>query len=154
MKLVRDSGQSAKRSAAVRGQAGRGATVAGGRRPDAAEENVGIFWPARFCGGSRADLLLEQQSTALLPSCETHVLPFLLLKMPALDRVKIMSAALQPYYEKADPNFPTTAQAPLALLLGARTFLFSPSIESFVCIPSLSVLQSSIFSTSSSVAPQ
>jgi hypothetical protein len=73
LKLVRDSGQSAKRSAAVRGQAGRGATVAGGRRPDAAEQDVGIFWPARFCGGSRADLLLERQSTALLPSCETHL---------------------------------------------------------------------------------
>jgi len=36
-------GQSAKRSAAFRGQAGRGATVAGRRRPGAAEENVGIF---------------------------------------------------------------------------------------------------------------
>ncbi len=36
-------GQSAKWSAAVRGQAGRGATVAGRRRPGAAEQNVGIF---------------------------------------------------------------------------------------------------------------
>jgi hypothetical protein len=36
-------GQSAKRSAAVCGQAGRGATMAGRRRPGAAEENVGIF---------------------------------------------------------------------------------------------------------------
>ncbi len=69
-------GQSAKRSAAVRGQAGRGATVAGRRRPGAAEQNVGIFCPTRFCGGSRADLLLERQSTALLPSCATHLLTF------------------------------------------------------------------------------
>jgi hypothetical protein len=36
-------GQSAKRSAAVRGQAGRGATVAGRRPPGAAEQNIGIF---------------------------------------------------------------------------------------------------------------
>jgi hypothetical protein len=36
-------GQSAKRSAAVRGQAGRGAPVAGRGRPGAAEQNVGIF---------------------------------------------------------------------------------------------------------------
>ncbi len=36
-------GQSAKRSASVRGQAGRGATVAGRRLPGAAEQNVGIF---------------------------------------------------------------------------------------------------------------
>jgi hypothetical protein len=36
-------GQSAKRSAAVRGQAGRGATVAGRRLPGAAKQNVGIF---------------------------------------------------------------------------------------------------------------
>jgi hypothetical protein len=50
-------GQSAKRNAAVRWQAGRGAPVAGRRLP------------ARFCGRSRADLLLERQSTALLPSC-------------------------------------------------------------------------------------
>jgi hypothetical protein len=36
-------GQSAKPSAAVCGQAGRGATVAGRRRAGAAEKNVGIF---------------------------------------------------------------------------------------------------------------
>jgi len=36
-------GQSAKRNAAVRGQAGRGATVTGGSVPGAAEQNVGIF---------------------------------------------------------------------------------------------------------------
>ncbi len=36
-------GQSAKQSAAVRGQAGRGATVAARRLPGAAEQNVGIF---------------------------------------------------------------------------------------------------------------
>ncbi len=36
-------GQSAKRSAAVRGQAGRGATVAGRCLPDATEQKVGIF---------------------------------------------------------------------------------------------------------------
>ncbi len=106
MKLVRDSGQSAKRSAAVRGQAGRGATVAGGRRPDAAEHDVGIFWPARFCGRSRADLLLERQSTALLPSCDTHLLPFLLLKMPALDRVKIMSCSLPTILRKGWSQLP------------------------------------------------
>jgi hypothetical protein len=35
--------QIAKRSAAVRGQARRGATVAGGRLPGAAGQNVGIF---------------------------------------------------------------------------------------------------------------
>jgi hypothetical protein len=29
------------------------------------------FQPARFCGPSRADLLLERQSAALLPSCAT-----------------------------------------------------------------------------------
>jgi len=54
-------GQSAKRSAAVRGQAGRGASVAGRRRPGAAEQNVGIFClpgfvadrgPIRFSSGS------------------------------------------------------------------------------------------------------
>ncbi len=54
-------GQSAKWSAAVRGQAGRGATVAGRRRPGAAEQNVGIFclpgfvadrWPICFSSGS------------------------------------------------------------------------------------------------------
>ncbi len=36
-------GQSAKRSVAVRGQAGRGATVAGRRLPGAAEQKVRIF---------------------------------------------------------------------------------------------------------------
>ncbi len=36
-------GQSAKRSAVVHGQAGRGATVAGRRLPGAAEKNVEIF---------------------------------------------------------------------------------------------------------------
>jgi hypothetical protein len=36
-------GQGAKWSAAVRGQAGRGAIVAGRRLPSAAEQNVGIF---------------------------------------------------------------------------------------------------------------
>jgi hypothetical protein len=36
-------GQSAKPSAAVCGQAGRGATVAGRRRAGAAEKNIGIF---------------------------------------------------------------------------------------------------------------
>ncbi len=49
-------GQSAKRSAAIRGQAGRGATVAwqtsaGCGRPESRD-----FLPARFCGRSRADL--------------------------------------------------------------------------------------------------
>ncbi len=41
-------GQSAKWSDEVRGQAGRGATVAGKRRPGAAEQNVGIFCLPRF----------------------------------------------------------------------------------------------------------
>ncbi len=59
-------GQSAKRSAAVRGQAGRGAPVAGRGRPRAERRD---FLPARFFGRSRADLLLERQSAALLPSC-------------------------------------------------------------------------------------
>jgi hypothetical protein len=36
-------GRSAKRSAAVRGQAGRGATVAGSRLSGAAEHKIGIF---------------------------------------------------------------------------------------------------------------
>jgi len=36
-------GQSAKRSAAVRGQAGSAATVAGRRPPGATEQNIGIF---------------------------------------------------------------------------------------------------------------
>jgi len=51
-------GQSAKRSATIRGQAGRGATVAEGRLPGVAEQKIGNFLPARFCGRSRADLLL------------------------------------------------------------------------------------------------
>jgi hypothetical protein len=42
--------------------------VAGGRLPGAAEQKVGIL-PARFCGRSRADLLLARQSATLLPSC-------------------------------------------------------------------------------------
>ncbi len=41
-------GQSAKRSATIRGQAGRGATVAGGRLPGVAEQKLGNFLPARF----------------------------------------------------------------------------------------------------------
>jgi hypothetical protein len=40
---TRRLGHSAKRNAAVRGQAGKGATVAGRRRPGAAEPIVGIF---------------------------------------------------------------------------------------------------------------
>jgi hypothetical protein len=44
-------GQSAKRSAAVRGQAGRGATVAGRRRPVAAEHKVGISSLPGFVAG-------------------------------------------------------------------------------------------------------
>jgi hypothetical protein len=36
-------GQSAKRSATIRGQAGRGATVAGRRLPGVAEQKLGIF---------------------------------------------------------------------------------------------------------------
>ncbi len=89
-------GQSAKRSTAVAGQAGRGATVAGRCLPGAAGQNVGIFslpgfvadsgqicfsrdslprfflhgntqLPARACGRSRADLLSAQQTAALLP---------------------------------------------------------------------------------------
>jgi len=53
---TRRLGQSSKRSAAVRGQADRR-----------------DFLPARFCGRSRADLLLERQSAALLPSCARPV---------------------------------------------------------------------------------
>jgi len=60
-----DWGQRAKRNAAVRGQAGRGATVAGGRRPGAAEPIIEILGLPGFV----ADLLLERQSTTLLPSC-------------------------------------------------------------------------------------
>ncbi len=41
-------GQSAKRNAAVRGQAGRGATVAGRRLPGAAEQKGGIFCLSGF----------------------------------------------------------------------------------------------------------
>ncbi len=63
-------GQSAKRSAAVHGRRSEGelqwqADVC--RVCDRAEAK--IFLPARFWGRSRADLLLEQQCAALLPSC-------------------------------------------------------------------------------------
>jgi hypothetical protein len=67
-KLCERLGQRAKRSAAVPGQAGRGATVAGRRRLQQSRK-VEIFCLARFCGRSRADLLLARQSAALLPSC-------------------------------------------------------------------------------------
>ncbi len=56
---TRRLGQGAKRSAAVRGQADVG--------------RVRDVLPARFSGRSRADLLLERQSTALLPSCARPV---------------------------------------------------------------------------------
>ncbi len=63
-------GQSAKRSAAVRGRRPEGelqwqADVC--RVCDRAESED--FSPARFWGRPRADLLLEQQCAALLPSC-------------------------------------------------------------------------------------
>jgi len=46
-----NGGQSAKLSAAVRGQAGRGATVAGRRRAGAAEMKFGIFCLPGFVEG-------------------------------------------------------------------------------------------------------
>jgi hypothetical protein len=47
-------GQSAKRSVAVRGQAGRGATVAGRPLPGAAEQKVRIFCLSGFVAGRSA----------------------------------------------------------------------------------------------------
>jgi hypothetical protein len=60
-------GQSAKRSAPVPGQAGRGSysgrqTSAGCTRAESRD-----FWPARVCGTSRAYLLVTRQSAAFLP---------------------------------------------------------------------------------------
>jgi len=62
-------GQSAKRSVAVRGQAGRGATVAGRRLPGAAEQNVGISCLPGFVADRGQICFLRGQSAALLPSC-------------------------------------------------------------------------------------
>jgi hypothetical protein len=50
-------GQSAKRSAAIRGQAGRGPTVAWPTSAGCGRPETWDFLPARFCGRSRADLL-------------------------------------------------------------------------------------------------
>jgi hypothetical protein len=74
LRLVRDSKQSAKQSAAVRGQARRGSysgkqTSAGCGRAKSQD-----FLPVRFCGRSRVDLLLAQQSVCHASSfmCTTH----------------------------------------------------------------------------------
>jgi len=61
-------GQSAKRSTAVRGQAGRGATVAGRRLPGAAEEKVGIFCLPSFVE-DLGQIGFSRSSSPLLPSC-------------------------------------------------------------------------------------
>jgi hypothetical protein len=68
-KLCERLGQSAKRSAAVPGQAGRGDSS--GRQTSAARgraESRDIL-PARSCGRSRVDLLLARHSAVLPPSC-------------------------------------------------------------------------------------
>jgi len=62
-------GQSAKRSAAVRGQPGRGATVAGRCLPDAAEQKVGIFCLPGFLE-DRGQICFSQGS---LPHFFLHV---------------------------------------------------------------------------------
>jgi hypothetical protein len=65
-------GQSDKRNAAVRGQAGRGATVAGRRVPSAAEQNVGIFCLPGFVadrGGSTSRTAICRASSFM---CATH----------------------------------------------------------------------------------
>jgi hypothetical protein len=63
-------GQSPKRSAAVRGQAGRGTTVAGSRRPGVAEQNVGIFSLPGFCGRSDSRAAVCRASSLM---CATHL---------------------------------------------------------------------------------
>jgi hypothetical protein len=65
-----NGGQSAKLSAAVRGQAGRGATVAGRRRPGAAEMKFGIFCLPGFVEG-RGQTFFSRGSLQrfFLPSC-------------------------------------------------------------------------------------
>jgi hypothetical protein len=72
---TRRLGQRAKRSAAVRGQAGRGATVAGRRRPGAAEPIVGIFClpgfvadrgPICFSSGSRPHFFPHTRDPSLV----------------------------------------------------------------------------------------
>jgi hypothetical protein len=60
-------GQSAKLSTAIRGQAGRGATVAGRRLPRAAEEKVGIFCLPGFVE-DRGQICFSRSSLPLLPS--------------------------------------------------------------------------------------
>ncbi len=64
-------GQSAKRSAAVRGQAGRGATMAGRRRPGAAEENGEIFCLPGFVA-DRGPVWFSSSRTSSSFMCETQ----------------------------------------------------------------------------------
>ncbi len=64
-----NGGQSAKLSAAVRGQAGRGSHSGRQMSAGCGRAEIRDFLPARFCGRPRADLLLARQSGTLLPSC-------------------------------------------------------------------------------------
>jgi hypothetical protein len=76
VRLVRDSKQSAKQSAAVSSWAGQKgeATVASRRLPGVAEQKVEIFCLSGFMEDRGADLLLAQQSVCHASSfkCTTH----------------------------------------------------------------------------------
>jgi len=73
LNFVRDLGRVLNGAPQFLGRPGRQATLTGRRLSDAAEQKVGDFVPARFCGKPRADLflarLLPSRTAALLPSC-------------------------------------------------------------------------------------
>jgi hypothetical protein len=111
-------GQSAKRSAAVRGQAGRGATVAGRRLRRAAEQNAGIFclpgfvadlWQMCFLRGSLPRFFLRvrdprKRVSKILPS-----------RVNLRDRVKKNTTLAMCFHQRALPSFHFF---PLPMLLG------------------------------------
>ncbi len=131
MKLVRDSGRVLNGAPQFVG------------RPEGERQwqaDVGIFCPARFCGGSRADLLLERQSTALLPSCATHLFTF-----SSFENARPLQSKdyeLQPSNyttERLIPTFRRQHKLLLRFCLARERFCFlHPSRASFVLSLSLS----------------
>jgi hypothetical protein len=101
-------GQSAKRSAAVRGQAGRGATVAGRRLRRAAEQNAGIFclpgfvadrWRMCFLRGSLPRFFLRVRDPRKIVS---KILPS---RVNLRDRVKKNTTLAMCLHQRALPSF-------------------------------------------------
>ncbi len=140
-------GQSAKRSAAVRGQAGRGATVAGRRRDFLPCE---VLW--RIAGRSASPAAVDRTSSLVRDTSITFS------SFESARPLQSKGYELQPSNYTTKRLIPTSRRQHKLLLrcclARERLCFLLPSRASFLLSVSLSLLQSWIFSTCSSVAPQ